>query len=237
MKKTYYSWECPPRVLAEGKILDFRVNLDQIFKGIKTDSFTELPKIIEFRDIEEKILANLGENEYCKIIADTNAYSLSPESIKLIGEEEIRKIFKQFREEIKIRCDEFYGFGKVKVVLFTDLIKDYLDEYKILLAEYSNKIEQLATKEELEGVKNHLKEHVGMKEGLEEFTKKVICSYIVEGIIIPRVLQNPIWINFDEPQVLANFTNRISKEVKIISKETLINKENLSKPSKEESEK
>ena len=215
-------------------MLDFRVDLNKIFNGIKADSFTELPKIIEFKDIESKILTYIEGNDYYKIIADTNAYSLSPESLRLIGLENVKKIFKQFKEEIQKRCDIFYGVGRVKVVLFTDLIKNYKKVYKNLFKYYINEIDKLASKKELIDIGNYLKKHIGLKENIEEFTKKVICSYIVEGILIPLVLPNPIWINFDEPEVLAKFTNRIDNQVKILSKETLINPSYLDKISKEE---
>ena len=227
IQKTYYSWECPPRILSDRDVLDFRIDFDKVFKGIKVDSFTELPKIIEFKDIEKNFLKNIVKsNSYYKIIADTNAYSLSPESMRLIGKNNLKDIFCIFRDKIQKICDYQYGLGKVKVVLFTNLIKDYTKSYNELFLEYSQKINDLVKDKEFDEIKKYLKKHVGIKNGkkLDEFTKNAIASYIVEGVIIPKVFSSPIWFNFDEPEVLANFTNRISKKVKIINAKSLLNK-------------
>ena len=219
---TFYSWECPPRKLIEGRVLDFEVNTDDIFMGQKCDLFTELPKIVEFVNIE-KTFFNFNFSYY-KIIADTNAYYLSPESISLNGEDRLRDIFVNFKDRIQKLSDSIYGVGKVKVLLFTELISEYRTEYNELFLEVLNKIEDYYSVDEFEKIKQYLISHVGFNEGenLVLFTQKVIASYIVEGMIIPKVLNNPIWINFDEPEILANMTNRIINKIQIIKPEDMI---------------
>ena len=213
MKKTFYSWECPPRKLTEEKWLNFEVDLDKVFSGIKLDEFTELPKIIEFGDIEKNLLKKIDQTYY-KIIADTNAYYLSPETIKKCGEKRIKTIFNRFKRTIQKECNEKYGIDKVKVVLFTEIIKDYKEEYEKTFFNVLNSVNRYISQQEFSEIEKYLKEHVGFKKQkeLEKFTKKVIASYIAEGTIIPKIFHNPVWINFDEPEILVNITNKCNKE-------------------------
>ncbi|MDP3918524.1 MAG: hypothetical protein Q8Q35_01285 [Nanoarchaeota archaeon] len=198
-----YSWECPPRVIDEGGVLNFNVDLKKIFQGERIDKFTELPKIIEFREVERKYVGD----EYYKIIADGNAYFLSPKSVVKYGS--VSKTFSEFRDIVQRKCDEEYGENKVKVVLFTELIKEYLPLYFSLFLAYSEMVEELVSKEQYEAVREYLEMHVGKID--ETFVKRVIVSYIIEGVIIPKIFENPVWINFDEPRVLAEMSNLIGE--------------------------
>jgi len=201
--KTYYSWECPPRKLVDG-VLDFDVDLDEIFVGKKLDKFTELPKVIEFKEIEKDFV---GDNYY-KIIADTNLLILSQESKKVS--------FKLFKEKLQAESDKLYGKGKVKVVLFSELID--FEEYNKLFFSFFESFWDLVSLQDFFLIKKYLREHVGLDNSLktDEFCKKVIVSYIVEGILIPKVFDSPVWINFDEPEVLANMSNKICNKIEIV---------------------
>ncbi|MBT4174331.1 hypothetical protein HOC80_03870 [archaeon] len=182
----YFSWECPPRVLKNGK-LDFDVDLAKIFNGERLDEFTELPKFIEFKEIEEKFV---GKN-YVKIIADTNASILAKQNFS----------FKKYKEELQRRC-------KSKVVLFSEIVdmNQYKKKFELV---YRDFWDHVSLKEFLE-IKSYLKEHVGLDD--DDFVRRVIVSYIVEGFLIPY----DVWVNFDEPKVLAEMTNRIEKRIKIL---------------------
>ena len=216
--KTYYSWECPPRTLMEGKWLDFGVDLDKVFRGEKIDKFTELPKFLEFCQEESKVLKQLDQIYY-KIVADTNAYYLSPETVIKYGKKRIENIFQCFKRKVEQACLKRYGVGKVKVVLFTELIKDYKEIYEVIFTTVVASIFSYVSTKEFRDIKDYLKEHVGFLEGeaLNRFATRVIASYIAEGVVIPKVFTGPIWVNYDEPPCLAKMTNRLNgKKIRII---------------------
>jgi len=215
--ETYYSWECPPRILRQGKWLDYNVDLEKIFQNKKIDKFTELPKVIEFQKIEKEFLKSIKNQKYYKLIADTNAYYLSTATLNFISKEKLQESFNKFKILIQEKCDKIYGKGKVKVILFTDLIKDNLDEYEKIFFDSIDKIESLVSKTDIQKVEDYLKEHIGIEKEniLKDFTKKVLASYIAEGVVIPKILKNPVWINFDEPSSLTNVTNTLNNGIKI----------------------
>jgi|SRR3989344_8498603 len=221
--KTYYSWECPPRALAEGNWLNFEVDLNKVFQGEKLDQFTELPKCLEFaqeeRDILKQINLEQTNSVYYKIVADTNAYYLSPETVMKYGKKRIKELFLSFKRKIEQECEKKYGSGKVKIVLFTELIRDYKEIYEKTFTMIVASVLAYVSQDEFQSIKQYLQEHIGFKDGMEldQFTTRVIASYIAEGVVIPQIFTDPIWINYDEPPCLSAMTNRLNgKKVKII---------------------
>lgn len=221
----FYDWECPPRRLAfnkkTGYFLNFDIDLKKIFRKIEEDKFIEMPRAMDAR--EKKILSflkTLIPNFYfVKIVADTNAYYLSPSSLKIYNSKRIKNKFLDFKFKIK-RIVAGYPIA-TEVVLASKFFKNYGKEYTkyfkealALLKETSPANQRLLTKQ-----MERNKEHLGLedKKFNEAFSKKVIASYAAEGMIFWLLSQkeknsNYIWLNMAEADKrtveMANFLRK-----------------------------
>jgi len=173
----------------------------------------------ELQQNAEQINLEQTNSVYYKIVADTNAYYLSPETVMKYGKKRIKELFLSFKRKIEQECEKKYGSGKVKIVLFTELIRDYKEIYEKTFTMIVASVLAYVSQDEFQSIKQYLQEHIGFKDGMEldQFTTRVIASYIAEGVVIPQIFTDPIWINYDEPPCLSAMTNRLNgKKVKII---------------------
>lgn len=214
-KITFYNWECPPRFLDKDKngqiFINYDVDLEKICKGKKIDRFTELPRVIVKNSEEKKILKfinSLGINfRFVKLVADTNAYYLTPESLKILGKKKIIHKFVEFKKLI-IKYTNQYP-ADVDVYLFTDLIKNYRNFYdssfKKAMAILKEDSQQMISNKILQQQFGRTKDHLGFKNKnkINDFVIKTIASYAVEGIVFDKLTKsknfsNCIWLNIEE---------------------------------------
>jgi hypothetical protein len=211
---TFYNWECPPRFIdyKDGRaFLNFNVDLNDIFQGKKIDKFTELPRVVAAREREIKILNALKKNglkfRFVKLIADTNAIYLTPESMAILGEKKIEAKFDEFKK-LLLKNTARYPLA-VKVYRFSELIRPFKNAYeinfqsalKLLRRSPKNLVQVGIFKDQL----GRVKEHVGLSGGnsLQEFCLRTIASYGAEGIIFSRLAKtkkfsNCVWLNIEE---------------------------------------
>lgn len=225
----FYDWECPPRRLVfnkkTGYFLNFNIDLKKIFRKIKEDEFIELPRAMDAR--ERRILSflkTLIPNFYfVKIVADTNAYYLSPSSLKIYNPKQIKNKFLDFKSKIK-KAIAGYPVA-TKVILASKFFKNYGKEYTnyfkealALFKKTSPANQRLLTKQ-LE----RNREHLGLedKKFNKAFSKKVIASYAAEGMVFWLLSQkeknsNYIWLNIAEADKrTVEMTNFLRKKKRI----------------------
>ena len=210
---TLYDFECPPRkveLIKGEKAINYLVDLDRIFKGRKIDYFTEIPRAIKNFKKEQKVLQEIkasGLNfRFVKIIADTNAYFLSPKSLELSGSLKIKAKFKEFKKRIKNEVPTYPV--KTEVILLTDLIKKsninyskYFDEAMKLL-----KSGELVSEGIVDGQITRTNKHVGLfGKRARQFAIRTIASYATEGMLFNQLSKtkyfgNCIWLNFEETE-------------------------------------
>jgi hypothetical protein len=205
---TFYNWECPPRVLDNGQV-NYLVDLKKIFKGQKIDKYTELPRVVEQRDREIKILEFLNSlgirYRFVKVIADTNAYFLSPESLKKYGKSKIQKAFRDFRKRIIFAMKNYPA--DTNAYLFSDMIaknqglynRSFKQALKLL------KLNQLLPEKIIQLQNERTRDHVGidMEEQVKQFSFRTISSYAAEGIVFSSLTKtgdfsNCVWLNIEE---------------------------------------
>jgi len=211
-KITFYDFECPPRkvIYIDGKeYIDYQMDLNEIFSGKKDDSFTELPKAVEYRDQEIKILKSLqklGINfRYVKIIADTNLSYITPESLAITSKQQNASRFRLFKLLIEKAVQNYPV--KCEVVLFSELIKpfqkDYDESFDIAMKMLS--LKRLVDTGTLNSQILRTKQHVGIAnvEFADLFSKRTIATYAAEGIIFnllsyTNYFSNCVWLNLYE---------------------------------------
>lgn len=219
---TFYNWECPPRVLEKdkkGKIfLNYCVDLEKVFRGEKIDDYTEIPRVVaeKTREIKMlKFLESLGlKFQFIKIVADTNAYYITPESLKISGKKEIESVFAEFEEKIKEILRKDYKNIETQTFLFTVLMKRYQKEYKNAMAEIlkilnsgnPDLIKPEIWKKQLEYIKKHLGFKDYQRKEMMDFTKRTIATYGAEGVVFDllsktRRFSNCVWLNIEEPSL------------------------------------
>jgi hypothetical protein len=211
---TFYNWECPPRFLdktSEGQeFVNYDINLDKIFRGEALDSFTEIPRVVAERDDEIATLQwlnGLGVSyRFVKIIADTNAVYLTPESLAILGEGRVRQKFREFASRIQERLVDYPA--KTDVRLFTDLIRPYQSLYdqsyqaaRQMLGQNSSRlVDASVIKQQIERTLRHM----GMRnsDSTRQFALNTIASYAAEGVVLDRlaeaILPNCVWLNNHE---------------------------------------
>ncbi len=223
---TFFSWECPPRKLVSrnGQIfVDFDLDLEKTLNGEKIDKFTELPKVFEFGKIEGALLKKLDSIKglrynYFKLIADTNAYYLYPNRIN--SRTDLVRIFTQLKNKIQETCDRNYGSKEVNVILYTDLQKKFKKDYELVFNKFYRNSSSLK-KQTFDSICKYLELHVGLPKGSKELTdlaKRMIGSYAAEGVVFEllntcRYFTNPVWINFDEPDLCCELTNFYRRKI------------------------
>ncbi|MBI2514884.1 hypothetical protein HYV91_01695 [Candidatus Wolfebacteria bacterium] len=214
---TFYNWECPPRVLIRDRqgrlLLNYLVDIDKVFRGEKIDKYTEIPRVVKDQNREIKILKLLNslgiKFRFVKIIADTNAYYITPNSLEALGEKNIRRSLSIFKRKIKEITDKAYSV-KPKVYLFTKLMSGFRSDYDTvfneslkLLAKPADLIRQKTWNEEI----NYLRRHIGFrnnqKDELVNFARRTIATYAAEGItfdLLSRTeyFSNCVWLNIEE---------------------------------------
>lgn len=219
---TFYNWECPPRILdkdKKGKIfLNFCVDLEKVFKGEKIDDYTETPRVVAEKIKETKILnflKSLGlKFRFMKIIADTNAYYIMPESLKILGKEKIENTFMEFKKKIDAILKRDYKFIETESVMFTDLIKKYRNEYENAMLDALNDlcsdktglIKSIIWQNQLKYIKRHLGFKDYQRKEMINFTKKTIATYGAEGVVFDLLsktkrFSNCVWLNIEEPSL------------------------------------
>jgi hypothetical protein len=209
---TFYNWECPPRTLEKGKdgkiYVNYDVDLDSIFDGKAVDAYTEIPRVVckykkELRQLN--FLKSLGLNfRFVKIIADTNAFYITPDSFKLVNKTKTKEIFREFRSKIKNRLEKKYFAYNAEVFLFTEMMKEFKVVYERSMDEfYKNKNRLISKTTWREQVMRTMK-HVGLeKKKSIEFSKRVIATYAAEGIVFDTLskedyFSNCVWLNIEE---------------------------------------
>ena len=217
---TFFNWECPPRTLDMDKtgnvFLNYCVDLEKIFRGEKLDYYTEMPRVVAQKNREIRalrFLKSLGlKFRFIKIIADTNAYYITPQSLKASGKRKLDDIFSDFKLRIDGILEKDYKDFRTGSLLFTSMIKRYRREYESALSEALSNLNSgnqgLVRPEIWKKERDYIQEHVGFnasqRESLTEFTKKVIATYAAEGVIFAKLSEtddfsNCVWLNIEEP--------------------------------------
>ncbi|MDO8482805.1 MAG: hypothetical protein Q7S86_03235 [bacterium] len=211
---TFFNWECPPRRIGstDGKFfIDYNVDLGKIFQGKKTDEYTELPRVVERSEEEIEMLSfmrSLGFTfRFVKIVADTNAFYITPESLSVSGRRTLRNKFREFKNFIK---NETLVYPvKTEAVLFTDLIRQfvgvyekiYKKSYRLLNVEPTSLLPLAIFREQL----TRTEKHIGIKNGkwVRDFSIRTIATYAAEGVVFEKLsktvgFSNCIWLNNHE---------------------------------------
>jgi len=215
IKITFYNWECPPRYLDQDKrgkkFLNYCVDLKLIAKGEKIDAFTEIPRVIEKADEEKKILEYLKSTNlkfrFVKIIADTNAFYITPESIARLGKNRILKAHNAFKQLVVKKIKQYPV--PADVYLFTKLIKPlqtyYSKAYKKALISLNRNSNQLIADSVYNAQFARTKKHIGLTDNqqIKTFVNRTIATYAAEGMIFNKLskttyFSNCIWLNIEE---------------------------------------
>lgn len=212
---TFYNWECPPRFIDKGKggdvFVNYCVDLASIARGDKIDCYTEIPRVVERADDEQKILRYLKESKvkfrFVKLIADTNALYITPKSATQLGESQITKAHQDFKQFVADRVREYPV--PVKVFLFTKLIEPFQRKYDKAFQEALSLLEEddskLVSEEIYNAQRERTRDHVGLTDyqQIESFTKRTIATYAAEGMIFNELsktdyFSNCVWLNIEE---------------------------------------
>ena len=215
---TFYNWECPPRILSVDKngeiFVNYCVDTDKIFKGKKIDKYTEIPRAIKEKDSENKMLSvllSLGlKIRFIKVIADTNAYYLTPNSLKIIGKKKIQSALFDFKSKIKEVSEKNYIINP-RIYFFSKLMLKYKKEYEKYFYEalkiFNLGTDKLVSRKIWKLEMQHLENHIGLQKmgerEKEKFAQRVIASYAAEGMVFDllskqRNLSNCVWLNVGE---------------------------------------
>lgn len=238
---TFYEWECPPRILdmdKKGKIfVNYCVDLDKVFRGEKLDKHSKIPRVIRNKKREENFLLFLKNSElkfrFIRIIADTNAYYLTPISLKILEKKKIENKFLELKEKIKKEFRKNDAIQKnvclSDVYLFTDLINRYRKKYeetlnnslRILESSPANLISKKTWEELLKFIEKYMGFQRSQQKEILDFTKRYVATYATEGIIMELLsktdkLSNCVWLNFAETeQEVIEATNCMRKKMNL----------------------
>jgi len=216
---TFYNWECPPRILDADKkgrlFINYCVNLEKIFRGETIDNFTEIPRVVKDKEREIdmlKFLKSLGlKFRFIKLIADTNAYYITPYSLQVLGKEKIKKVFSDFKRKIEEMIRKDYKFVEINTFLFTNLTNKYQKEYEnavfkaldILDSDISKLIKPKTWNQQKEYIKGHLGFKEYQRKEIIDIAKRTIATYGAEGILFnllskTKNFSNCVWMNIEE---------------------------------------
>jgi len=228
-KITLYNWECPPRSMGKDKdnklFVNYDIDLKKIFEGKKMDEFTELPRVVEMKNQEIKILNFLKDLDinfrFVKLIADTNAYFLTPNSLDVLGSKKIEKKFQEFKNLIINQTKNYPT--KVETYLFSELIGKYSKFYKDSFNSIYKDSNKYINKKLLDEQIKRTKKHVGLKDSnlVKDFSIRTIASYGAEGIVFDilsktKNFSNCVWSNIEEiDQRTIDISNILRKKQKI----------------------
>jgi len=205
-KMTFFNWECPPRFIDKDKkgkqFVNYLVDFEKIFSGTKFDKYTELPRVVESFDEERRFLVwlnKLGINyRFVKLIADTNAEFITPESLDILGAFPVRRIFGKFKKFVQKRAKKYPA--ETKVYLFTELIKGsklYDDAYDLALKFIEPKI----LKQQCERTRKHM--GLTDPDQIKQIAARTIATYAAEGVMLEQLSESPrfsnaVWLNNHE---------------------------------------
>lgn len=212
---TFFNWECPPRFMdtaPDGSaFVNYDVDLEKIFRKEKIDEFTEFPRAVEKPQAEIDILNLFTElgipYRFVKLVADTNAQYLTPDSLKILGEKKVREKFQEFKERL-VTATRAYPV-QPDVILFTELLASRQNEYdevfeasKIILEADPS---QLVPPGVFELQMQRSFEHMGMEDSpaVREFAIRTIATYAAEGVLFEQLsrteeFSNMVWLNNHE---------------------------------------
>jgi len=226
---TFYNWECPPRYIDRDKsgnaFVNYRVDLTRIAKGEKLDYYTEIPRTIERADEEKKTLAYLADGRlnfrFVKVIADTNAFYITPESVAYVGKERITQAHQDFKQLIADKVSRYPV--PTQVCLCTELIKPfqatYDKAYEEALSLLDSDKNRLVTEQTYKAQLARTRDHVGLSERrqVKIFTDRTIATYAAEGVAFDQLSQtndfpNCVWLNIEEAdQRTVDITNSLRR--------------------------
>lgn len=226
---TFFDWECPPRTISRtgdgAQFVNYDIDLDKIFRGETIDRYTELPRAVSQQGDEIRALKYLIKSglafRFVKIIADTNAYYITPESVEIMGRERIEKVFNEFQMRIKVKT-KIYPVG-VEVYRCTELLKPFAKMYDEAFQEamlmLTARSDELVAPAVIEQQIERIGEHMGIedRQRAEEIARRVIATYGAEGIVFEplsktKALSNCIWMNLRETNARTiSMTNCLRK--------------------------
>lgn len=211
---TFFNWECPPRRIsyADGRpFVDYDVDLKKIFLGKKIDKYTELPRVVDRAEEEIKMLSflkGLGfPFRFVKLIADTNLYFLTPDSLSIIGQKEVDEKFIEFKNLIEAEVKRYPV--KTKTILFTTLFKPFIAMYKEIYEQSSALLNVnsncVLSSEVLRAQLLRTEKHIGIinKKWMRDFSVRTIATYAAEGVVFEALsrtagFSNCVWLNNHE---------------------------------------
>lgn len=210
---TFYDFECPLREVKKdlqgNEYINYLVDMKKVFSGQRLDMFTELPKVVENKKREIRILnllKDLGLNfRFVKIIADTNLKHITPESLNYIDSQKVSETFLEFKNKIVQKVKDYPV--AVEVVFFTELISELNQKYLIFLNQANRKLEinRLVGKKIIDLENERIREHVGIVSNsfCSEFSLRTIATYAAEGVIFEfltktEAMSNAVWFNLYE---------------------------------------
>jgi len=212
---TFYNWECPPRFIDQSNtgepFINYCVDLEKVSQGDKIDRYTEIPRVIERGPDEKKILkylAGIGiKYRFVKLIADTNALYITPESVNQLGKDKILKANQDFKKFVERKASDYPI--PVTVYLYTELIqpfqKEYNDYYQEAMAKLDKDIGKLVPENAYQAQLTRTRDHVGIKDDqwVKSFTDRTIATYAAEGMVFNKLsktdnFSNCVWFNIEE---------------------------------------
>jgi len=212
---TLFNWECPPRFInrtADGRqFVNYLVNLDGIFAGRSIDEFTEFPRVVSDRDHEIAALSwmrKLGVSyRFVKVVADTNAWYLTPDSLEILGQQTVVAQFREFGARITTALNGYPGAPRTEQ--FSDLMAPYQplydQSYQLALAELQADPSRLVPMAIWEAQLVRTRHHMGMADEatVRDFSNKTIASYAAEGLVLDALSRTPefgqcVWLNNHE---------------------------------------
>lgn len=239
---TFYEWECPPRILdmdeKEKVFVNYCVDLDKVFKGEKLDKYCKIPRVMRNKKREEDFLLSLRSSglkfRFVRIIADTNAFYLTPVSLKILGRKKIENKFLELKEKVKKEFRKNDAIQKnvclFDVYLFTDLLMNrYRKEYekvlndslRILESSPTNLISKKTLKELLKFIEEYMGFQKSQQKDMLDFTRRYVATYAAEGTIMEllsktKKFSNCAWLNFAETeQYVIEVTNCMRKKMNL----------------------
>lgn len=211
---TFFNWECPPRRICydcRRPFVDYDVDLKKIFKGKKIDEYTELPRVVERNEEEIEMLSFLNSLSFpfrfVKIVADTNAYYLTPGLFSVIRRRPPREKFLEFKNLIEKETLRYPV--KTEAILFTVLMRPFIGVYEQI---YKKSCESLNIKPAdllpdalLRKQFTRTEKHIGIKnrKWVRDFSIRTIATYAAEGVVFEKLsrtvgFSNCVWLNNHE---------------------------------------
>ncbi len=217
-KITFYDWECPThqRNWETGWLwANYDINYEKILevgkRGGRLPDFTRPPRIIfrepEFHYILETLESSGIEFSFLQLIADTNATHIYPKSSENIPKEVLGLKFDQLKDIIQRESNLVFGKDKIKVLRFTELKLGIAELYEQTFKKYYPD----TPADHLKGIHEYLFRHLSQDErtspaSILDIAKRVASTYAAEGVLLGKLLTNPVWLDTDEERACAEAT-------------------------------